>query len=220
MGVGGFLSTQAEIEHYHFKAREVHQRVQKSCPKEMTDEIADILEPYGAPYKVASALSAHLWQAEQAAYPSQLPSRPPVKRFWPWRRYSSSSLSRDTTGQGNEKGLTSFLVRVGGGLEPISTSRAYISALTIGFSYLIGGLVPLLPYIIIHNVHTALFVSIGVTAGLLVIFGIVKQHYSGARTGIKGYTYGAISTLLVGSMAAAASWGIVRAIESHGSSSV
>jgi hypothetical protein len=215
MGVGGFLSTQAEIEHYHFKAREIHQRVQKSCPKEMTDEIADILEPYGAPYKVASALSAHLWQAEQAQNLSQPPSRRPFKRFYPWHRKSTSSLA--TNGEESEKGLTSFLVRVGGGLEPISTSRAYISALTIGFSYLMGGLVPLLPYIIIHNVHTALFVSIGITAGLLVIFGIVKQHYSGARTGIKGYTYGAISTLLVGSMAAAASWGIVRAIESHGS---
>ncbi|SPO26069.1 uncharacterized protein UTRI_02343 [Ustilago trichophora] len=42
-------------------------------------------------------------------------------------------------------GLTPFILKLGEGLEPVSTSRLYISALTIGLSYFIGGIIPLLP---------------------------------------------------------------------------
>jgi VIT1/CCC1 family predicted Fe2+/Mn2+ transporter len=188
MGVGGYFSAQAEREHYRFQARRVHQRVQQSCPKELADEVALVLEPYGAPYKLATSLSAHLWQAEQ--------------------QQSQGSADSEST-----RGATQFLVRVKGGLEPISRTRVYTSGLTIGLAYLAGGVIPLLPYIVISDTRTALFVSIGVTAGLLLVFGVVKQHYSGAPTGARGYTSGAISTLFVGGIAAAASWGIVHAIE-------
>jgi hypothetical protein len=40
-------------------------------------------------------------------------------------------------------------------LMPARAHR-YISALTIGMSYLLGGLIPLIPYFIEHNAHRAL----------------------------------------------------------------
>ncbi|UZJ57606.1 hypothetical protein CBS101457_006926 [Exobasidium rhododendri] len=210
MGVGGYFSAQAEMEHYRFRAREVQQRVQRSCPKELADEVLDVLEPYGASYKIASSLSAHLWEAEQAHH-----HQPPHVEHSSTRHALQQLFNSPSQAVEKEKkGVTQFLVRIGGGLEPVSPSRVYVSAVTIGFSYLVGGVIPLLPYIVIKQVRTALFVSIGITAGLLLAFGVIKQHYSGARTGFKGYTYGAVSTLLVGGVAAAASWGIVHAIES------
>ncbi|THU75675.1 hypothetical protein K435DRAFT_880360 [Dendrothele bispora CBS 962.96] len=53
-------------------------------------------------------------------------------------------------------GLTAFLLKFGQGMEEVPTRRHYISALTIGMGYLIGGLIPLLPYFFIPHAQTAL----------------------------------------------------------------
>ena len=39
--------------------------------------------------------------------------------------------------------LTSFIMQFGEGVEPISKWRVYISAATIGLSYFVGGLIPM-----------------------------------------------------------------------------
>lgn len=89
----------------------------------------------------------------------------------------------------------------------------YISAFTIGMGYLIGGLIPLLPYFFIPRAHVALIYSCIVTGVVLLVFGAVKSHVTGAGMGAKGYVYGAFSTLLVGGVAAGAAFGIVKALE-------
>lgn len=43
----------------------------------------------------------------------------------------------------DERGLTSFLLKFGEGLEEVSEARLFISAFTIGASYFFGGLIPL-----------------------------------------------------------------------------
>lgn len=43
-----------------------------------------------------------------------------------------------------------------------------------------------------------------------------KAYATGAEIGVSGYAYGSISTLAVGGAAAAASFGIVRALEGGG----
>ncbi|OAK93756.1 DUF125-domain-containing protein [Phaeosphaeriaceae sp. SRC1lsM3a] len=89
-------------------------------------------------------------------------------------------------------------------------SRAWISALVMGLSYFIGGLIPMIPYFALRNVNHALFTSIGITVVLLVMFGWVKS----VLTGIKGI--GIVSSILqtvaVGAIAAGTSYGIVRGI--------
>jgi len=113
-------------------------------------------------------------------------------------------------------GLTPFLLKLGEGLEPVSTSRLYISALTIGLSYFIGGIIPLLPYMFVEQASKALFLSVVITGLILLIFGVVKQRVTGGEGGVKGYAYGAVSTLAVGGLAAGASWLIVGLLEGGG----
>ena len=68
----------------------------------------------------------------------------------------------------------------------------------------------MIPYFAMRNVSHALFVSIGITTVMLLVFGFIKNWVSigTKRSGL----YGAVQTLAVGSFAAAASYGIVRAL--------
>ena len=97
--------------------------------------------------------------------------------------------------------------------EEITSKRMFTSAFTIGMGYLIGGLIPLFPYFFIPVARTALICSCVVTGVVLLIFGAVKSRVTGAGTGWTGIVWGAISTLLVGGVAAGAAFGIVRALE-------
>jgi VIT1/CCC1 family predicted Fe2+/Mn2+ transporter len=76
----------------------------------------------------------------------------------------------------------------------------------------IGGLIPMIPYFAMTNVTHALFVSIGITVVILLLFGYIKNYYTigTKRAGV----YGAVQTLFIGVLAAATSYGIVRAIDS------
>ena len=68
----------------------------------------------------------------------------------------------------------------------------------------------MLPYFAIHDVHTALFTSIGIAVFVLVVFGFLKARLFGAT--MAQSVRSAISTLFIGATAAAASYGIVHAI--------
>jgi VIT1/CCC1 family predicted Fe2+/Mn2+ transporter len=98
-------------------------------------------------------------------------------------------------------------------LEKPDVSRAWISAATMGAAYFIGGLIPMVPYFAMKSVTRALFVSIGVTVAILLIFGFVKNFIT-IGTKRAGF-YGAAQTLFIGVLAAATSYGIVRAIDSR-----
>jgi VIT1/CCC1 family predicted Fe2+/Mn2+ transporter len=87
------------------------------------------------------------------------------------------------------------------GLEAPDPKRALFSALTIGASYLVGGLIPLVPYIAVRQISQALLISVVVTGLALAVFGAVKGHFTGISR-IKS----AAQTLLVGGLAAAAAF--------------
>ena len=48
---------------------------------------------------------------------------------------------------------------------------------------------------------------------MLLVFGAVKARVTGASQSPAGYIWGAFSTLMVGGLAAAAAFGIVKALE-------
>jgi VIT1/CCC1 family predicted Fe2+/Mn2+ transporter len=98
-----------------------------------------------------------------------------------------------------------FMMRYELGLESPDPGRAMKSALTIGLSYVVGGLVPLVPYMTTGNVLKGLAVSAAVTLLALFAFGAVK----GRLTGIKPLT-GGLQTVGIGGIAAAAAFGIAR----------
>jgi len=108
----------------------------------------------------------------------------------------------------NQKKWVDFMMRFELGLEAPDPARAGRSAGTIAASYIVGGLVPLAPYILLrHDVHSALLFSIAVTLLALFVFGSIKGHY----TGVKPFR-GGLQTVLVGGLAAAAAFFIARLI--------
>jgi VIT1/CCC1 family predicted Fe2+/Mn2+ transporter len=100
-----------------------------------------------------------------------------------------------------------FMMRFELGLERPDPKRALVSAVTIAGAYIAGGLIPLAPYFIFAGAARALAVSVTFTLLALLVFGYVKGHFTGARP-----TRSALQTALVGGLAAAAAFGIARAI--------
>ncbi len=96
-------------------------------------------------------------------------------------------------------------------LECPKNSRAWLSALTMGMSYFIGGLIPMTPYFVMRRAGDALMVSIAITAVILLVFGYVKTACT--VTSRKAAFWGALQTLLIGALAAGAAYGIVRALD-------
>lgn len=90
-----------------------------------------------------------------------------------------------------------FMMRYELGLEEPEPKRARNSSLTIGVSYIVGGIIPLLPYMLVSQPSPALLWSVVVTLIALFIFGYVKGRFTGT-TPVKS----ALQTALVGSVAA------------------
>ena len=102
----------------------------------------------------------------------------------------------------------------GRGFKPACRGRVLAIAvlLNIGtkpsaLSYIAGGMIPLSPYILVSNLNTALWVSVGVTLLALFLFGFFKGQF----TGISPLRSGA-QTVLVGGLAAAVAFGLARLI--------
>ncbi|WP_260983080.1 VIT1/CCC1 transporter family protein, partial [Bacillus pumilus] len=74
-----------------------------------------------------------------------------------------------------------FMMKYELGLEEPEPKRARNSSLTIGLSYIIGGVIPLSPYMLIRQSGTALSVSVIVTLIALFVFGYVKGRFTGTR---------------------------------------
>lgn len=100
-----------------------------------------------------------------------------------------------------------FMMRFELGLDKPNRARARHSAITIATSYIIGGLIPLSPYIIFDQIKISLLFSIALTLVALFIFGYIKARF----TGIKPIR-GAVQTILVGGLAAGAAFFIARMI--------
>ncbi|MGH9868091.1 MAG: VIT1/CCC1 transporter family protein [Candidatus Polarisedimenticolia bacterium] len=94
-----------------------------------------------------------------------------------------------------------FMMRFELGLEKPDPRRARHSALTIGGAYVVGGLIPLSPYIFMAEPRSALWASVALTATALIVFGYIKGHFTGARP-----VRSAGQTVLIGGVAASAAY--------------
>src|SRR5215213_8191412 len=94
-----------------------------------------------------------------------------------------------------------FMMKFELGLEKPEPHRALQSALTIPGAYVVGGLVPLLPYMIEGKARAALPASALVTLVALLIFGFVKGRFTGVSPLKSG-----LQTALIGSLAAVAAY--------------
>jgi VIT1/CCC1 family predicted Fe2+/Mn2+ transporter len=91
------------------------------------------------------------------------------------------------------------------GLEKPAPGRALRSAATIAISYVLGGFVPLTPYMLTPNIQDGLVWSVVVTILALFVFGYLKARF----TALNPWT-GGFQTMLIGGLAATAAFGIAR----------
>ncbi|KND91071.1 Vacuolar iron transporter 1.1 [Tolypocladium ophioglossoides CBS 100239] len=89
--------------------------------------------------------------------------------------------------------------------------RACVSGATMGLSYFVGGLIPMVPYFVMARVRDALLVSVAVTVVILLAFGYAKNYVAvrNHRAGV----WGALQTLVIGVLAAGTSYVIVKALD-------
>jgi len=112
---------------------------------------------------------------------------------------------------GDKEAWVGFVMDVGLQLPKPDAGRAWVSAATMGMSYFIGGLVPMLPYFFMAKAQQALFVSIGISVVVLLAFGFFKTYVSirNKRAG----AWGALQTLVIGAVAAGTSYEVVRLVD-------
>lgn len=113
MGIGGYFSTKAERDNYNYLLRQAQIKLQESSVDTFEGDVFDIFSPYGLDHINSQNVARCLWEAE-----SRVEAHP-------------------------GEGLTSFVLKFGEGVEPISTRRVYASAITIALSYFVGGIIPM-----------------------------------------------------------------------------
>jgi VIT1/CCC1 family predicted Fe2+/Mn2+ transporter len=111
----------------------------------------------------------------------------------------------------NPRRWVDFMLRNELDLESPEPSRARNSAMTIGLSYIAGGILPLVPYAVRLPVPVALAWSAGLTLLALLIFGAAKGKVTGIRM-----LRAAIETAIVGSLAAGSAYFLARLVNRFG----
>lgn len=107
----------------------------------------------------------------------------------------------------DRKRWVDFMMRFEVGLEQPDPRRAPYSAARIGGSYVVGGLLPLLPYMLVPDSRTALWGSIAATFVALLIFGALKGKFTGGNI-----VRSALQTTAIGGVAAAVAFFIARLV--------
>jgi VIT1/CCC1 family predicted Fe2+/Mn2+ transporter len=171
MGLGGYLASRGDSEHFESERRREEMEIVER-PADEAAEIYEIFEQYGVDHEAATPVLRSL-QANPTAY-------------------------------------ADFMMRFELGLEEPASGRAVRSALTIAFSYIAGGAIPLAPYIVLKNIDTALHVSIIITLIALTVFGGIKGRVLGSSV-VKS----AIQTVAIGGVAAAAAFELARLLNGH-----
>jgi VIT1/CCC1 family predicted Fe2+/Mn2+ transporter len=171
MGLGGYLASRGDSEHYASERRREEMEVVER-PKDEEEEIYEIFTAYGVSREAAT----------------------PVLR----------SL------QANPPAYVDFMMRFELGLDEPAPGRALASAVTIALSYVVGGAVPLAPYLLNHVMADAMRISIVITLIALLIFGGLKGRLLGSPVIRSG-----IQTMLIGGLAAGAAFALARLLNGH-----
>jgi VIT1/CCC1 family predicted Fe2+/Mn2+ transporter len=162
---------------------------------------------------LAARTDAEHYAAEQAREQQEIVDVPQQEEEEVAQVFREYGLGDDQIGpvvaaiRADRRRWVDFMMRFELGLEAPDPARARQSALTIALSYIAGGLIPLSPYILLHSLSTALWVSVGLTLTALLIFGYVKAHFTGLNP-----LRGAVQTVLIGGLAAATAFAIARLI--------
>ncbi|KAF4416010.1 CCC1 [Fusarium acutatum] len=176
------------------------------------DHLSNIIIGFSGGLTVPFALTAELTRKEQEVH--QMPNAEEQEIHDIFAEYGISHEASTAVAQSpraNPDMYIKFMMHFKLRLEKPGSSKSWLSALFMGLSYFIGGLIPMIPYFCFKNVYHALFASIGISVVILLTFGYVKAHITGLDT--KESAFSAVQTLIVGAFAAATSYGIVRGLD-------
>lgn len=113
MGIGGFLASQAERDHYRYLRRTTAARVLRSCDGEMEREVHAVLGRVGVDEKVSRQVTRSLLEAEMSGSGSEVGSH---------HNHASSSVGSVSDEEeaglrwSQDVGVTPFLLKFGEGL--------------------------------------------------------------------------------------------------------
>lgn len=107
----------------------------------------------------------------------------------------------------NPKAWVDFMMRFELGLERPDKNRALESAVVIGISYVVGGLIPLSAYFFAATAQQGLIYSSIITLICLIAFGLIKSKLTG-----QPLLKGAARVALVGALAAGAAFALAKLI--------
>jgi vacuolar iron transporter family protein len=107
----------------------------------------------------------------------------------------------------DDKKWVDFMMRHELGLEKPDERRAAKSAFNIGFSYIIGGIIPLFAYFFTQTPHEGLAYSAVITLICLFIFGYYRSKMTG-----QPLLEGASKTMIIGAIAAATAYLVAKAV--------
>lgn len=110
----------------------------------------------------------------------------------------------------NKDNWANFMMQAELKLEKPIKNRARQSAVTIAVSYLVGGFIPLFPYIITSTNQSGFYLSCTVTIIALILFGYFKSRVTGQPI-IKG----TIKVAAIGIIAAAAAYLLAKAVNAN-----
>ncbi len=128
--------------------------------------------------------------------------------------FESIGLSEDLQMKATEEIATDkkqwvdFMMKFELGLEKPDPRRARRSALNIGVSYVVGGIIPLSPYFFISDSKEALKFSVIATLICLFVFGYFKSKITGVPV-----ISGALKVMIIGALAAGAAYSIAMLIK-------
>ena len=107
----------------------------------------------------------------------------------------------------DKKHWAEFMMKLELKMEEPDKNRAATSASTIAISYLVGGFIPLFPYIVSSNSKIGFIISCIVTIFALITFGYFKSKMTG-----QPLLKGTIKVALTGIIAAAAAFLLAKAV--------
>lgn len=166
MGLGGYLATRTDAQHF-LAERAREEQETRDYPDREKWEVSAILHRYGL---------------------------------------RGETLSRATEAIASDRRRwVDFMMRFELELAEPPPGRAAQSAATIGGAYVLGGLIPLSPYMLLAETRPALALSASFTGAALAGFGWLKARATGLPP-----LRGALQTLSIGGLAAAVAYLVAR----------
>lgn len=153
------------------------------------------------------------YQAEQARERREVREVPDIERAEVDELLAEMGLSADTRRRAvaeltaDPEQWVRFMMKYELGLEEPDPRQAPKSAATISLAYAAGGLIPLSAYFVTDTPAQGLAWSAAITLVCLLVFGFFKSRMTGQPAAA-----GALKMAVVGALAAAAAFGIARAV--------